>query len=1131
MNLIPSRRRSANTVVVVAATAAVVLGMAVSAAQAAPKPAVKLPTGNVIVVLRNQHSNLSIAKGRSSARVRANHSDQAPLLVRAKSSGARNLHGFSDINGFSATVTAAQAAALAKDPSVAQVFPDLAITKPAPTTEKATSAGTASPVSPSDVCPADPTKPLLEPEALGVTNTAFSDPTKPQAQNLVDGTGVKVAYIADGIDINNPDFIRADGMHVFIDYQDFSGEGPNAPSGAAEAFGDASSIAAQGRQVYDLANYVNPAHPLPAGCNITIRGMAPGASLIGLKVFGNAPTAPTSRFIQAIDYAVGAGAEVLNESFGGNPFPDTADDPITLADNAAIAAGVTVTASTGDAGTSGTVGSPASSTAGVIGVGATTTFRSYLQQGYAGSQFSNGTWLDNNISGLSSGGTTQSGGVPDLVAPGDLGWALCSPNTDVYTECFNDAGEPSPLQDFGGTSQSSPLTAGAAALVIEAYQNAHHGTRPAPALVKQLLTSTATDLGHPASEQGSGLLDSLRAVQAAQSWHDASGAPARQGAALVVNKSQLKLSGNPSNSRPTTVKVTNVSATTQTVRGTTRSFEDVVNSTDGTATINTATAPTYVDSTGVVRSYTKVTFTVGAVDRLDVFAAANTAPFAGRIILIDPTGAYAAYSIPQGAANYAHSDIRYPAAGTWTAYLALSRSSGFNGTFAYSVVQTDFTTHGTVTPSKIVLAPGKTGTFLVHTHVPGTPGDLSASVQFTSSGGVTTSVPMTLRADIPPYDNTFSAAITGGNGRAAGGVAQSNLYYLNVPSGKKDLSIGVTFTDPNQHVFGILTAPDGQVYSFNDNSADGSALQLYRRNPQAGRWLFDLEVTNPVSGLEVRQGFTARIGYNTVKIRATLPTSAHTKLAAGVPVTVPVTVTNTGVAPETYFADGRLDTLGTIGLADLSSNNGTLPLPVPAGVTPFWLVPTETKVLTASAVADQPVNLDFFFQSGDPDVYGAAVGNTARVEVDARQVSPGEWAADIGQTGPFPGPAPAGTVSVGVSAVGQLFDPAVTSDTGDFWREGVADQSALSPAARARLTSLRRTLTAPGSAASRATATPAGDGPLTLDPGQTATIMVTITPSGTPGSVVRGHLYIDTANEPLGQGEELIDLPYAYTIK
>src|SRR5262249_11617743 len=209
------------------------------------------------------------------------------------------------------------------------------------------------------------------------TNTASHTASTPQAESIVNGNGVKVAFIADGLDVNNPDFIRADGQHVFVDYQDFSGDGPNAPSGAAEAFGDASSIAAQGRQVYDLSQFVNAAHPLPPGCTITVRGIAPGASLVGLKVFGNSNTAPTYRFIEAFDYAINvAVVDVINESFGANPFPDSGTDPITLADEAAVDAGVTVVASTGDAGTNGTIGSPSSSPK-VIGVAATTNFRAY----------------------------------------------------------------------------------------------------------------------------------------------------------------------------------------------------------------------------------------------------------------------------------------------------------------------------------------------------------------------------------------------------------------------------------------------------------------------------------------------------------------------------------------------------------------------------------------------------------------------------------------------------------------------------------------------------------------------------------------------------------------------------------
>ena len=633
------------------------------------------------------------------------------------------------------------------------------------------------------------------------------------------GAGVTVGFIADGLDINNPDFIRANGQHVFTDYQDFSGDGLAAVTGGAEAFGDASAIAAQGRQVYDLSSFVNPAHPLPPGCNITVRGMAPGASLVGLKVFGNAPTAPTSRFIQAIDYAVNVDhVNVLNESFGGNPFPDNGDDPISLADKAAVDAGVTVVSSTGDAGTNGTIGTPSSDPF-VISAAGTTMFRSYIQTTNAGAQLSNGQFVSNNISGLSSGGTTQQGRVPDVVAPGDLGWALCTPDLTLYEECTDNAGNPSPIQDFGGTSQSSPLTAGEAALVIQAYRNTHHGANPSPAVVKQIITGTAQDLDHPAFEQGSGLINSLAAVQAAESWRDGNGRPAAVGASLVSTPTQLTAVGQPGAATVQRLTVRNVSDHPEIVRASTRTVGRVVSSVNGQDTLNTATAPTFIDAFGISRSFVEDHFTVQpGVDRLDVSNAASLpSGFSIRVILLDPSGTYTAYSIPQGFNNFSHVDVHHPVAGRWTLISAASTSSGFNGPVLFNVTQSDFTRVGVVSPLVQRIPAGGTGTFVVAARVPSSPSDESASVQLTSNDA-SASVPLTLRAVIPPRNTSFTTTITGGNGRRQLGPAQTNIYYLDVPRGARDVTANFTFQDPNQVVLATLTAPDGQVYSFKSNT-------------------------------------------------------------------------------------------------------------------------------------------------------------------------------------------------------------------------------------------------------------------------------------------------------------------------
>src|SRR5262249_7758754 len=145
---------SAAVVAATVGTAAAAQGDSHNAAASAGQP-----TRNVIVLLRNQHTDLSITRGnKNSARMNAFRADQSGIETHAKSFGAKNLHGFSTVNAFAATMTSTQATELASDPSVAGVFPDLPVKRaPIETAAPAAHGGSKSATSAnSQSCPTDP---------------------------------------------------------------------------------------------------------------------------------------------------------------------------------------------------------------------------------------------------------------------------------------------------------------------------------------------------------------------------------------------------------------------------------------------------------------------------------------------------------------------------------------------------------------------------------------------------------------------------------------------------------------------------------------------------------------------------------------------------------------------------------------------------------------------------------------------------------------------------------------------------------------------------------------------------------------------------------------------------------------
>ena len=253
-------------------------------------------THRSIIIFKNQLTGLPAKGATANARVQAANAAQAGVLAELRQVHATHVHSFHIINAISATISSAEAGRLQRNSAVRAVVPD--------TMRHFASLGSgAGPIFPraalrghrgtvngpsQQVCPSDPAQPLVEPEARQVMNVDA-------ANQIVDGAGIKVGIIADGIDPNNPDLIRANGQHVIFDYQDFSGFGVGAPTDGRESFLDAGTIASQGNQTYDLSGFVNPAHPLPPGCNIKIEGIAPGASLAVLNVAGPTRGSSTRR--------------------------------------------------------------------------------------------------------------------------------------------------------------------------------------------------------------------------------------------------------------------------------------------------------------------------------------------------------------------------------------------------------------------------------------------------------------------------------------------------------------------------------------------------------------------------------------------------------------------------------------------------------------------------------------------------------------------------------------------------------------------------------------------------------------------------------------------------------------------
>jgi hypothetical protein len=1049
-------------------------------------------------------------------------------------------------------------------------------TEPAPVTAPPTG---------SAIC--SPNDPLIEPEALQLTHTApvsaSASTSGYETSTGIDGTGVKVGVIAYGVDPTLRDFRRDDGFGPSaVTDIDFTGlavgspqtvtGGPISPDIAVtsnpEGYGDASTIVAQGNETYDLSTVSPDANPAVTNpCPIKIRGLAPGASVqvYGVLVDANGQCfAATSAIIAAIDYAISIGhVNVLNESLGDLAIPSSVTDALEIANQQASAAGVTVVVAAGDAGPTNTIGNPADDPS-VISAAASTMGRLTSQTaGYGaglmsdGAGFQGGTnatpagWVDNEPAGFSSSGLDQAGGVPDLIAPGDAGWALCSTNLTLYPNCPAAAagGGGAGIFAFNGTSEAAPMTAAAAALVIQAYKQTHGGDLPAAALVKQILMSSAQDLGLPSAQQGAGLLNTYAAVQDAESIHVGSGgsgsAPAfgtlvSTSATPGTRPGQLDVIGDAGTTVDTTVTVTNTGATTEVISPQLRTL-GVSGSTAGSTTLDAVAgdgAPTFTDGLRTVYAYKAVTFAVGAgTDTLvGEFGRGPDADIKNvQMTLIDPSGRFVGDATAFGGNTaYGRVDVAQPEAGTWTAYLwspSGTGSSVFNGTVQYRFTSSAFS-HQALDPSTVTLPAGATQTLSIPVTLPAAGGDANEDVVLSTAlasapGTVvaTNVIPVAQRARIPlsATGGTFGGLATGGNGNQsqfAGGQIAS--YEFTVPAGKPALVVDTSLTGPGwTGMTGWLVDPAGEPMSIDTNgeldrnhvvASKEPSLENMVLNPIPGDWRYILAISDLTDRTTVNEPYNGTISFASpdAATPTNVPDSASTRIAPGGSMSATIAVANHGPTAQQLFIDARSTSVESIALQPQYESGGNMTLPNTGSAEALFTVPPDVSGLTAGIQSSAGNGIGAAFDLAGPQGLPAIASDTSGASGSASatlgtappltEVAPGTWTLTADLVGPFTGPAPTGTATATLSAQGLGFDPNVSGGYDPFYSLNFGG---------------------PG----MGTFT-------TISPATSGTLNVTFSPPAAtkPGTVVSGTLNVVSWSSQWDRGDVLARIPYEYTV-
>jgi serine protease AprX len=308
---------------------------------------------------------------------------------------------------------------------------------------------------------------LLEDEAGDVESVSYDAPVKGQLLGVlpldvtpvsVDASAAKVARSRYGVN----------GAGVTVAVID-SGVKPHAdlPASRIKAFVDF----VNGRTTaYDDYGHGTHVAGIIAGSGVSkngkFTGVAPGASIVALKVLDQKGAGLTSDVLAALEWVLTNhktyGIRVVNLSLGHPIYEPAATDPMVQVVEQLTKKGIVVAVSAGNMGRNaldqtvyGSITSPANAQ-GAITVGAVDTL-STLERG------------DDTVASFSSRGPTRYDEFvkPDVLAPGYRIASLISSNSTLAVKYPNYIVD-SVYFRLNGTSQAAPVVAGAAALMLQA---------------------------------------------------------------------------------------------------------------------------------------------------------------------------------------------------------------------------------------------------------------------------------------------------------------------------------------------------------------------------------------------------------------------------------------------------------------------------------------------------------------------------------------------------------------------------------------------------------------------------------------------------------------------------------------